>query len=122
MVGKMADKIAIALMAGPDMPCRLVHTFIWALDILERGGESKIVFEGEAPRWLLELPNPEHSRHKLYRKVKEKGLIDAVCRACAIQAQALEAATEEGLPLVSDAAGHVSLAAYAEAGYQIVML
>jgi predicted peroxiredoxin len=122
MADKTVNRIAIVLMAGPDMPCRLVHTFIWALDILERGGESKIVFEGEAPRWLLELPDPEHSRHKLYRKVKEKGLIDAVCKACAIEAEALDAAAEEGLPLVNDAAGHVSLALYAEAGYQIVML
>ena len=71
MSDRTSDKIAIVLMAGPDMPCRLVHTFIWALDILERGGESKIVLEGEAPKWLLELPNPEHSRHKLYRKIKE---------------------------------------------------
>jgi predicted peroxiredoxin len=118
----MSEKIALVLMAGPDMPCRLVHTFIWALDILERGGEGKIVFEGEAPRWLLELPDPEHGRHKLYRKVKEMGLIDAVCKACAVQARAVEAAAEEGLRLANDAAGHVSLVPYAEAGYQIVML
>ena len=75
----MAEKVAIFLLAGPDMPCRMVHTFIWAVDIVGRGGEAKIVLEGEAPRWLLELPNPEHGRNGLYRKVKQQGLIDAVC-------------------------------------------
>ena len=117
-----SEKIAIFLLAGPEMPCRMIHTFLWALDVVERGGEAKIVFEGEAPRWLLELPNPEHRQHRLYQKVKGKGLIDAVCKACAIQAQALEAAAEEGLRLVYDASGHVSLAPYAEAGYHVVML
>ncbi|MBN1178227.1 MAG: cytoplasmic protein [Anaerolineae bacterium] len=118
----MSEKVAIFLLAGPEMPCRMIHTFIWALDIVEQGGEAKIVLEGEAPRWLLVLPDPEHGRHKLYQRVKELGLIDAVCKACAIQAQALDAAAEEGLPIVYDASGHVSLAAYVERGYHVVML
>jgi predicted peroxiredoxin len=115
-------KVAIFLLAGPDMPCRLAHTFIWALDIVAAGGDAKIILEGEAPRWLLELPNPEHGKHKLYRRVKEQSLIDAVCKACAVQAQALEAAAEEGLRIVFDASGHVSLLPYVENGYRIVML
>jgi hypothetical protein len=118
----MDEKIAIFLFAGPEMPCRMIHTFIWALDIVERGGEAKVILEGEAPKWLLVLPDPKHGRHALYRKAKEKGLIDAVCKACAVQAQALEAAAEEGLRLVYDASGHVSLIPYTEAGYQIVTL
>ncbi len=118
----MTEKIAIFLFAGPEMACRMIHTFIWALDVVEKGGEIKIILEGEAPRWLLVLPNPDHGRHPLYRKVKEKGLIDAVCKACAVQAQALEAAAEEGFRLVYDASGHVSLMPYIEAGYRIVTL
>jgi predicted peroxiredoxin len=118
----MSEKIAIFLFAGPEMPCRMIHTFIWALDIHERGGDAKIVLEGEAPRWLLLLPDPKHGRHALYRKAKETGLIDAVCKACAVQAKALEAAAEEGLRLAYDASGHVSLVPYAEAGYRIVTL
>ena len=118
----MPEKIAIFLLAGPEVPCRIVHAFIWALDVVGQGGEAKIVLEGEAPWWLLELPNPEHGRHGLYRRVKEQGLIDAVCKACAIQAHALEAAAEEGLRLVNDASGHVSLVPYIQAGYHIVMV
>jgi hypothetical protein len=120
----MNEKIALILMGGLDMPCRLIHPLLWAMDIVDRGGEVKIVFEGESPHWLLELPDPAHGRHRLYRKVKDMGmgLIDAVCKACAVQAQAVEAAAEEGLRLVHDASGHVSLMPYVEAGYQIVTL
>jgi hypothetical protein len=118
----MGDKVALVLMAGLDMPCRMVHTLLWSLDVTERGGEAKIIFEGQAPQWLLELPDPKHGRHQLYRKVKEMGLIDAVCKACAVQAQAVEAAAAEGLRLVFDASGHVSLMPYARDGYQIVTL
>ena len=118
----MGDRIALVLMAGLDMPCRLVHTLLWAMDITARGGEAKIILEGEAPNWLLELTDPKHGRHRLYRKVKEMGLIDAVCKACAVQAQAVEVATDEGLRLVFDASGHVSLKPYMEEGYQIVTL
>jgi hypothetical protein len=116
------EKIAIFLLAGPEAPCRLVHTLIWALDVVGRGGEARIVLEGAAPGWLPELGDPGHAQHRLYQKVKQQGLIDAVCRACAIQTQALEAATEQGLRLVSDASGHVSLMPYVEAGYRIVTL
>jgi hypothetical protein len=118
----MEHKIALVLMAGLDMPCRMTHTLLWALDITARGGDAKIVLEGEAPHWLLALPDPQHGRHQLYRKVKEMALIDAVCKACAVQAQAVEAAAEEGLRLVFDASGHVSLMPYMEEGYRIVTL
>ena len=118
----MEERVVIFLLAGLDMPCRLMHTFIWALDIDQRGGEAKIVIEGEAPHWLPKLADPEHGKHPIYKRVKEKGLIDAVCKACAIQARALEVASEEGLRIVADASGHVSLAPYMEAGYRVVML
>ncbi|MGD8998384.1 MAG: cytoplasmic protein [Anaerolineae bacterium] len=118
----MQEKIALVLMAGTDMPCRMTHTLLWALDIAARGGDAKIILEGEAPHWLLELPDPKHGRHQLYRKVTDVGLIDAVCKACAVQAQAVEAAAEEGLRLVFDASGHVSLMPYIGDGYRIVTL
>jgi len=116
----MNENLAIFLLAGRDMPCRLVHALIWALDAVERGGTARVILEGAAPQWLLVLPDPGHPQHGLYRRAKEKGLLDAVCRACAVQAGAVAAAEAEGLRLVNDAAGHVSLAPYAAAGYRIV--
>jgi len=116
------EKIAFFLMDGPDMAYRMVHAFLWALDMAAREGQVKIVLEGESPRWLLELPDAAHGRPGLYRKVKAMGLIDDVCKAYGVQAQAVEAAAEEGLPLLHDASGHVSLMRYVESGYRIITM
>ncbi|NLE75196.1 MAG: cytoplasmic protein [Chloroflexi bacterium] len=118
----MSEKVALFVFAGPEIPCRLMHALVFALDLQARGGEAKIVLEGEAPGWLLALPNPKHKMHGMYGKAKAAGLIDAVCRACAVQAGAVEAAEEEGLRLANDAMGHVSLAPYLEAGFTIATL
>jgi hypothetical protein len=118
----MSEKVAIFLFAGPEAPCRLVHSFIFARDIAARGGEARIILEGAAPEWLLLLPSPDHKHHGTYRKAKEEGLIDAVCRACAFQADAVEAAEQEGFPLVGDALGHASLVPYMADSFRIVTL
>jgi hypothetical protein len=115
-------KVAIFVFSGPEPPCRVIHAFLFARDIVARGGEARIILEGDAPKLLLSLPDPEHKLHGMYTKIKEEGLISAVCRACANQAGAVEAAQVEGFPLVDDAFGHVSLARYAERGYQVVTL
>ena len=115
-------KALFLLFSGTEDNCNLKHAFVFARDMVARGGEAKIVFEGASPAWLLQLPDPEHSLHGMYTRVKEEGLFAAVCRACAVQAGAVEAAQEEGLPLAADAFGHVSLAGYLDQGYQIVGL
>jgi len=118
----MSEKVALFLFAGPEAPCRLVHSLIFARDIEDRGGEARIILEGAAPEWLLLLPNPEHKFHSMYSRAKENGVIAAACRACASQAGATEAAEQEAIPLVGDAYGHVSLALYMEEGFRVVML
>jgi hypothetical protein len=115
-------KLALILMAGPEMPCKLAHGLLWALDIARNGGEAKIVFEGQSPRWLFALPGEEHPQHKLYVRLKGMGIIDGVCKGCATVNGALEAAQAEGLTLLADAGGHASLRAYLEGGFEIVML
>lgn len=118
----MNVKAAVVLLAGPDKPCRLVHAIVFARDIVARGGQASIILEGEAPAWLHALPDPKHSLHGLYSAAKEEGLLDVVCRACALQAGVVEVAEREGFNLVHDAAGHVSLVPYIEAGFRIVTL
>ena len=115
-------KVAIVLFAGPEPPCKVMHAFVFARDIEARGGEAKIILEGASPELLLELPNPKHKMHAMYSKVKQEGLIAGVCKACALQAKAVEAAQAEGIPLIDDAFGHVSLAPFIEQGFHIVTL
>ena len=118
----MSEKVALFLFAGPEAPCRLVHSLIFARDIEDRGGHARIILEGAAPEWLLQLPNPEHRFHSMYVRAKESGVIGAACRACASQAGATEAAEQEAIPLVGDAYGHVSLVPYMEDGFRIVTI
>ena len=115
-------KVALFLFTGPASPCKLLHAFVFARDIQARGGQASIVLEGESPGWLLQLPDPNHKLHGMYVKVKKEGLIDVVCRACAVQAGAVQAAEQEGIALADDASGHVSLAKYLELGYQVITL
>jgi len=39
----MTESVAILQFAGPEMLCRMIHTFIWALDIRQRGGAAKVI-------------------------------------------------------------------------------
>jgi hypothetical protein len=103
-------------------PICFVHVLLNAIDLHERGEKVKIVLEGEAIKLIVELRKPEHPLHALYEKVKGLELIDAVCRACAIKMDALEAAEAEGFRIADDMAGHAGMAPYIEKGYTIVTL
>ena len=118
----MSVRIVFVLFAGPEMPCKLQHAFLFARDVAQKGGNAKIVFEGNSPKWLTELANPQHKMAKLFDLVKQEGLIAGVCQACATMHNALEVARAHGLPLLSDAFGHVSLVPFMEQGYSIVTL
>jgi hypothetical protein len=97
-----------------------VHVLLNALDMESRGLETKIVIEGAATGFIPELVREGNPLHPLYKRVKERQLIHAVCRACATKMQTLEAVDKEGLPLADQMAGHPSLAAYMEQGYEVI--
>lgn len=118
----MGVKVALVLFAGPEMPCKLQHAFLFARDVVQRGGEARIVFEGNAPQWLAELAQPEHALASMFLRVREAGLIAGVCRGCALAHGAVETTEALSLPLLSDAYGHVSLVPFVEEGFQIVTL
>ncbi|HHX64415.1 MAG TPA: cytoplasmic protein [Chloroflexi bacterium] len=118
----MDGKIALVLFAGPEMPCKLQHAFLFARDVAGRGGQACIVFEGNSPRWLPELADAEHALFRLFNTVKDEGLIAGVCRGCAQVHGVVETAEAMGLPLLADAYGHVSLALLAADGFEIVTL
>ena len=111
-----------AIFAFRGNPICFVHVLLNAVDVHDRGGVVKIVIEGEATKLIADLRKPEHPLHTLYEKVKKLGLIDGVCRACAIKMNALEDAEAEGLKIADDMAGHAGMAPYIEKGYAIVTL
>jgi len=58
--------------------------------------------------------------NKLYEHVVEKGLIDCVCKACAIKTEALAGIEAQGLPFCGEMKGHPSIARYMDAGYEVI--
>lgn len=97
-----------------------VHVLLNALDMKARGFDVKIVIEGAATKVVPELSVEGSPFKGFYKKVKEQGLIDGVCKACSTKMGVLEAVQAEGLPIADDMSGHPSLARYTEAGYEII--
>ena len=90
--------------------------------MLKIGYDIKIIIEGEATKLIKSYHDEKEKApfYALYSEVKEKGLIDAVCRACATKMKAVKEAEAEGLPLVGDMSGHPSMSKYTEQGYKII--
>lgn len=100
-------------------PMCFVHVLLNALDLESKGMGGKIVIEGEAVKLLKEM---ETSGNPLYRKAKEKGLIDCICKACSSKMGVLEYNATLGIPLGGNMTGHPSFSSYLEKGCQILTL
>ena len=111
-------KVALVVFNGEFM-C-FVHVLLNALDMKERGYDVKIVIEGAATKVVPELSVEGNPLKGFYQKVKDRGLIDAVCKACSTKMGVLAEVKAEGLPLADEMSGHPSLARYIEAGYEII--
>lgn len=95
------------------------HLLLNAFDIIEKGGDAKIVFEGEAvklPKELFEDDNP------LFKKALEEKVIDGVCEACSKMMEVYDTNKELGMNFLSSMKGHPAMADYLKEGYEIVTL
>jgi len=111
-------KFALFVFNGDPM-C-FIHVLLNALDMKEKGDQSKIVIEGSATKLLPELAEPGNPLHKLWEKVKQAGLVDGVCKACSNKLGMLEAAKEQGLTLLDEMSGHPSMARYRHEGFEVI--
>ena len=110
-------KIAFFPFKGDKM-C-FMHILINALDLHEKGVETKIIVEGEAVKLIKVL---EEEDHKLYNKVKEMGLFDRICKACSAQMGVLEFNETTGIPIKGNANGHPAMYDYISEGFEIITL
>jgi len=110
----------VALFAFNGDPVCFIHVLLNALDMNEKGYDLKLIIEGSAVKLVKELADLKAPLHSLYQKVKEKALIDCVCKACAAKLGSAESAEEQGLPLGGEMNGHPSMADYREKGYEII--
>ena len=111
-------KIVLFAFNGDSM-C-FIHVLLNALDMKEKGYEGKIVIEGSATKLIPELDKADNFLHKLWKKVKEAGLVDGVCKACANKMGALNAAKAQDLNLLDEMSGHPSMAKYRDEGFEII--
>jgi len=112
----------MVIFAFKDDALCFMHVLLNALDLHEKGLGGKIVFEGEATKLIPVMAESQHFLHSLYAKVKDKGLIDAVCRGCSMKMGVLEAVEKEGLPLSGEMSGHPAMSKYIAAGHEIVVM
>jgi hypothetical protein len=110
----------VVLVAFNGEPMCFVHVLLNALDMEEAGYEVKVVIEGNATRLANELNDRNKPFGSLYLDVRDRGMIDCVCQACATKTGALEGVKAQGLPLRSEMKGHPSLARYMEEGYRVI--
>jgi hypothetical protein len=111
-------KIVLLAFEGETM-C-FVHVLLNALDLAEKDHDVAVIIEGAATQLIAELADPSKPFAKLYAEVKERGLVKAVCKACASKMGALDAAKEQELPIVGDMKGHPALEPWLTQGYQVI--
>ncbi len=111
-------KVMLVAFNGEDM-C-FIHVLLNGLDMKERACDVKIIMEGASTKLIPGLEKREHFLHALWKKAKENGLLEGVCRACSNKMGTMEAAQNAGLKLLDDMSGHPSLGAYMKRGYKII--
>ena len=111
----------VALFGFNGDPMCFVHVMLNALDLEARGHEVALVIEGSATKLVREFhDDPERPFANLYRKVKDKGLVAGVCRACANKMGSRDSAEAQGLELLGEMSGHPGVAPFLEQGYTVL--
>ena len=99
----------------------LAHVFLYLEELNEKGTPARMILEGRAcglPAKMRETTSgPLVGK---YKKAKEKGWIEGVCKACAVMVKGDAAVEAEGLSFLGDLSGHASLGKYIEEGYTII--
>jgi hypothetical protein len=115
----MENKVAIFAFNGETM-C-FAHALLSTLDMKEKKYDVKLIIEGSATAQIKELLDPNKPFSNLYKRVKEEGLIDCVCKACSSKTESIKSTEEQGLPICDEMSGHPSLSRYIEDGYEVIV-
>ncbi len=111
-------KVILVVFNGDPM-C-FIHVLLNSLDMDHRGDGGRIVIEGAATALIPQVEDKGHFLHPLWEQVKEKDLIEGVCRACSNKMGTMTKAEKLGLKLLDDMKGHPCLASYLEKNYRII--
>ena len=119
-------RYAIILQAGNETnegKARAVHALLYATELVEKGYEVALIFDGAGTGWANELSKAENPLHKHYLRIKELGMVEEICDYCAESFEVKEDLPEQQRKLlVGDYKGHPSLVKWIERGYRIIVL
>lgn len=110
----------VAMFVFNGSPMCFIHVLLNALDMDARGDTVRIVMEGGATKLVPKLAQPTHALHQLWVRARDKGLLAGTCKACSKKLGVLDGSVKEGLALLDDMNGHPGMAAFQDAGYEIV--
>jgi len=110
----------VVLFAFQGEPMCFIHVLLNALDLQAGGVEARIVIEGSAAKLVPEMAKKDSPLFNLYRKAKDQGLIDGVCRACSAKMNVTKEVEAEGLRFLDEMSGHPSMSRYLEEGFEII--
>ncbi len=109
-----------ALFAFNGDPMCFVQVLQNTLDMHSLGWDVKLIIEGSATALIKDLDTTDSPSGKMYREIREKGLIDCVCRACSQKMGVLDEVEKQNLPYGDDMKGHPSFSSYINRGYEIM--
>lgn len=96
-----------------------IHILLNALEMNEKGISAKIVIEGEAVVLVKEMTE---SGNPLFKKAKDMGLIDCICKACSAKLGVLDYNEKCGIPLKGGMSGHPSMSEFIKRGFDVITL
>ena len=111
-------KVMLIVFNGEEM-C-FIHVLLNGLDMKEKAFDVGIIMEGASTKLVPHLEKEGHFLHPLWKKARQEGLLEGVCRACCSKMGTLKAAEEAGLPIIGDMSGHPSISRYMEQGFTII--
>lgn len=111
-------KIALLAYNG-ELTC-FAHVMLYALDFDKKGYEVKVIIEGAATSLIGKLADPESPFGNLYNQLREKKLLNCICRACSQKMGSLQEAEKQGLAIVGDMQGHPSIEGLVSDGFQVM--
>ena len=110
----------IALLAYNGELICFAHVMLYALDFDAKGYEVRVILEGAATKLITELNEEGKPFAELYVKLKQKGLLHAICLACSRKMGSYEEAERQELNIVGDMSGHPSIEPLAAEGFTIL--
>ncbi|MCF7849425.1 MAG: DsrE family protein [Kiritimatiellales bacterium] len=121
-----AGKVAIILQAGAETHeglARALHAVLYSRELLEKGYDVALIFDGAGTGWANELRKPNHKLHEKFVAIQELGVVEEICDYCAEAFDVKDDLRARQVAFLNgEYEGHPSIAKWIAKGYQIIVL